>query len=203
MKMRVLIADDHPIVLMGIRHVLSQRHDVSIVGEATDPAALLAALATQPCDVVITDFAMPGGSASDGLAMLAAIRAGHPSARIIVLTMLTNHALLQSIREAGAFAVLSKRGGLEELSRTLALLAEDPAGAERTLGAGAHLAPQLSPREVEVVRLCASGMTLTDIAQMHGRSIKTVSTHKHNAMNKLGLKSDAELVLYASGSGLA
>lgn len=201
--MRVLIADDHPIVLMGIRQVLSQRPDVSIVAEAKDPAALLAALAAQPCDAVITDFAMPGGSASDGLAMLAAIRAGYPAARIIVLTMLTNHALLQTIRDAGAFAVLSKRGGLEELPRAIGLLADDPSGGARPLGLGAIPAPQLSPREVEVVRLCASGMTLTDIAQMHGRSIKTVSTHKHNAMNKLGLKSDAELVLYASGSGLA
>ncbi|WDD91522.1 response regulator transcription factor [Burkholderia sp. FERM BP-3421] len=202
--MRVLIADDHPIVLMGIRQVLSQRPDVSIVGEAKDPAALLAALAAQPCDAVITDFAMPGGSASDGLAMLAAIRAGYPATRIIVLTMLTNHALLQIIRDAGAFAVLSKRGGLEELPRAIGQMADDPSsGGPRPAGLGAIPAPQLSPREVEVVRLCASGLTLTDIAQMHGRSIKTVSTHKHNAMNKLGLKSDAELVLYASGSGLA
>jgi two-component system, NarL family, captular synthesis response regulator RcsB len=200
--MRVLIADDHPIVLMGVRHVLAERHDVSIVGEARDPAALLAALAAEPCDVVVTDFAMPGGSASDGLVMLGAIRAGFPATRIIVLTMLTNQALLQTIREAGAFAVLSKRGGLEELPRTIALL-DDPSGGGARPGASGEPAPPLSPREVEVVRLCASGMTLTDIAQMHGRSIKTVSTHKHNAMTKLGLKSDAELVLYACGCGLA
>nr|WP_264172965.1 helix-turn-helix domain-containing protein [Burkholderia sp. Ac-20349] len=61
----------------------------------------------------------------------------------------------------------------------------------------------LSPREIEVVRMCASGMTMTDIAHYYGRSIKTISTQKHNAMKKLGIRSDAELFLYVSGNGLA
>lgn len=76
MSVQVLIADDHPLVLLGVRHMLAGMGDVSIVGEAHDPAGLLALLAATPCDIVITDFAMPEQPAADGLAMLTAIRDG-------------------------------------------------------------------------------------------------------------------------------
>ncbi|AOJ02183.1 MULTISPECIES: response regulator transcription factor [Burkholderia] len=209
MSVQVLIADDHPLVLLGVRHVLASMSDVSIVGEAHDPAGLLALLATTPCDIVITDFAMPDPPTADGLAMLTAIRNGHPSVRVIVLTMLDNPVLMRSMRQAGALAVLSKRGDLDELPRAVGAVRQGRTFVGTHAGAASGLAmraadapPQLSPREIEVVRLCATGMTMTDIANRYGRSIKTVSTHKHNAMGKLGLKSDVDLFMYASENGL-
>ncbi|NOK48071.1 response regulator [Burkholderia thailandensis] len=209
MSVQVLIADDHPLVLLGVRHMLAGVGDVSIVGEAHDPAGLLALLAATPCDIVITDFAMPEQPAADGLAMLSAIRDGHPSVRVIVLTMLDNPVLMHTMRQAGALAVLSKRGDLDELPRAVAAVCQGRAFVGTHAGAASGLAmratdapPQLSPREIEVVRLCATGMTMTDIANRYGRSIKTVSTHKHNAMGKLGLRSDVDLFMYATENGL-
>ncbi|KVE37903.1 response regulator transcription factor [Burkholderia sp. TSV86] len=209
MSVQVLIADDHPLVLLGIRHALTEGLGVSIVGEAHDPAELFALLERTQCDVVVTDFAMPDKPTADGLDMLNAIRERHPSVRVVVLTMLDNPRLMQTMRQAGALAVLSKRGDLDELPRAVAAASEGRPyiGPQAAATAGiplreADVMRPLSPREVEVVRLCAAGMTMTAIAHRCGRSIKTVSTHKHNAMGKLGLRSDADLFMYASENGL-
>ncbi|HDR9480868.1 TPA: response regulator [Burkholderia aenigmatica] len=206
MSIRVVIADDHPLMLYGIRHALASETSISVVGEALEPGALLSCIARTHCDVVVTDFAMPGRAHADGLLMLEAIREAFPLVRVVVLTMLDNPALMQNICNTGVLTVLNKRGVAADLARAIVA-----AHAGRPFLPAVRPMPTavnddvyaLSPREIEVVRMCASGMTMTDIAHYYGRSIKTISTQKHNAMKKLGIRSDAELFLYVSGNGLA
>ncbi|AXK61844.1 DNA-binding response regulator [Burkholderia sp. IDO3] len=206
--MRVVIADDHPLTVVGIRQVLAQAPDLVVVGEAGEPGSLLDCLARTCCDVAVTDFAMPGYTQADGLLMLETIRTTFPLVRLVVLTMLDNPALLQHIRDAGVLAVVGKRSNLSALPLAIAAAYHGRSYAslpqrQAPAASAEDGARPLSPREIEIVRLCAHGMSMTDIALHFGRSIKTISTHKHNAMDKLGITSDAELFHYAVGNGLA
>ncbi|CAG2156858.1 response regulator transcription factor [Cupriavidus numazuensis] len=212
MIIRVMLADDHPLILVGARHVLSTELGFTIVGEAQSADSLMDMLETTSCDVLVTDFSMPSERNADGLAMLGAIRRRFSQVRIVVLTMLDNAALLQSMRDAGALGVLNKRGDMAELPSAIVtafqgrpFLGKSVQREMEALGINRPAttpAQVLSPREIEVVRLYAGGMSVSAVAQHLHRSIKTISTHKHSAMEKLGIRSDAELYQYAVQNGL-
>ncbi|MGN5477255.1 response regulator [Cupriavidus basilensis] len=98
---KVLIADDHPIILNGISQVLASEVDFQVVGKATDSTELLHLLHTVDCDVIVTDYSMPGGEIGDGLPMLQTLRRRYPATRIVLVTMLDNPGLIRSILKAG------------------------------------------------------------------------------------------------------
>lgn len=212
MTIRVILADDHPVILFGVRQMLSTSADISVVAEVSDPKTLMETLASVPCDVLVTDFSMPGTPGSDGLVMLNAIRNKFPKVRVIVLTMLENPGLLNGMCSSGALAVLHKRHKLTELPTAITTayrLRRYPCssaqrelcncGIDSTVGKPISV---LSPRELEVMRLLVGGMTVTGVALYLSRSIKTVSTQKHSAMKKLGMSSDSELFNYGLNYGL-
>jgi two-component system capsular synthesis response regulator RcsB len=208
--MRVVIADDHPIVLMGIRIALqAQCNRFEIVGEAANGMELIDLLALTPCDLVITDFVMTDASNGyDGLILLDALRSSHPKLPIIVLSMLNNPALVQGMLAAGV------RGVMDKLSMTRELMLAVTAVASGRIYLSEHTrrqlfeysakdAKMLSAREAEVVRLFAQGLTVTDIASRTGRSVRTISQQKRDAMRKLGLPGDKQLHEYARSTGLS
>ncbi|WP_061957490.1 response regulator transcription factor [Cupriavidus pauculus] len=209
---RILVADDHPLILMGVRSVLSSLTRFKIVGDALGPESLFARLADVGCDVLITDFHMPEERVSDGLAMLGVIRRKFPEVKTIVLTGLANPALMNSMLQEGVMGVLNKRSDMGELPAAIDLASKDKiylgkATQKEMARLGDARAPgmparALSPSELEVIRLYASGLPVSGIAVQLRRSIKTISTHKRSAMEKLGLRSDAELCRYAAGNGL-
>src|SRR4051812_32205384 len=96
MVLRTIIADDHPVVLMGTRAALEASGDIEVVAEAASGDELLELVATHPCDVVVTDFSMPGGRHGDGLCLLDLLQRRYPRLPIVVLTMLSNLAVLQT-----------------------------------------------------------------------------------------------------------
>lgn len=209
---RLLVADDHPLILLGVRSLLSNVARFEIVGEAHNPESLLAQLATTPCEVLVTDFSMPDSQCSDGLAMLGVIRRRYPDIRTIVLTGLRNSGLIGSMLQEGVAGILSKRGDMAELPIAIELVLQrkiylgrctrqDIERLDLSLFVSAT-GKALSPSELEVIRLYASGLTVSGIAEQLRRSVKTISTHKRSAMEKLGLRSDAELCHYATGNGL-
>lgn len=212
MNIRIVLADDHPLVRMGVRQILSTKLGFSIVGEAGDVGALFDRLSQGNCDVVVTDLCMPCACHTDGLPMLEAIRQRFPAVRIVVLTMQENAAMLKSALDAGACAVLGKGSGLNELGRAIVAAYQRRryvarAKARAAAGSPRHIVMNeslttLSPKEVEVIRLYVGGMSVSDMAQYLGRSVKTVSTHKISAMKKLGIDSDAELCRYGAHNGL-
>src|SRR5256885_17256404 len=88
--LRILIADDHPAVLAGIESVLEDKHEIEIVGRAKNSTEIISFLKKNECDVLVTDYSMPGGAYGDGLVMLNVIRKRFPSVKIVMLTMIEN-----------------------------------------------------------------------------------------------------------------
>lgn len=209
--MRVFIADDHPVLLMGLRCVLqSHGSRFEIVGDANDGTELLERLPLHPCDLLITDFCMaddPEGK--DGLAMLRRVVAQHPRLPILVLTMLDNPALTKAMLGAGVRGIVDKAALTTELISAIdaivgkrIYLSQHIRRRSEEAGTIAGSSPTLSPKEAEVVRLLAQGLTVTEIARRLDRTVTTISQQKRTAKTKLGLSSDKQLYEYARLIGL-
>lgn len=208
MKLRVFLADDHPMVLLGIRSIL-ESDGIDVVGVATSTDDLIKGLRSQECDVVITDLMMPGGSVPDGTLLIQEIRAEFPLLPVLVMTMVSNLGIIDSLLRLGVLGVVEKTERMDlliEAVRTVAarrrfespklmdqlqIYRRDNASSER-----------LSPREAEVIRLLASGLSVSEIGIRLERSLKTISRQKMDAMRKLGLESDVELYNYARDQGM-
>ncbi|WP_421255667.1 MULTISPECIES: response regulator [unclassified Aeromonas] len=211
MTFRIILSDDHPLILAGIRSLIEKitpRCDV--VAEAYRVSDLYILLRQQPCDLLITDFSMPGDSRSDGLVMVQQLRREYPNLAIIVLTQLHNNAILQALLQCGISGLILKKSVITELSEAIrqVLLGHTYIGksvknllTEAGISRHTDLTP-LTPKESEVVRLLASGMSVTQVAEHLNRSVKTISTQKKSAMMRLGLQSDSELFFYAQNNGL-
>lgn len=208
---RIVLADNHPALLIGITHELTAHGQISVVGSARNPGELLALLEASPCDVLVTDYVMPDDHCEDGSRLLERIRRRHPGIGIVVYTMLENPAILASLIRDGICCIVSKadelrhllaavdaaRMGTHHFSPVITRLVHD---VEDSLSAKA--AAVLTRREAEVLRLYVSGMTINEIAAQLHRTKQTISAQKVAAMRKLGVRQDADLFRYAIGSGL-
>jgi two-component system capsular synthesis response regulator RcsB len=216
---QIIIADDHPVILMGLRALLeNQGNTFKVVGEAHNGADLLKLLGERACDLLITDFSMPDEQGSgDGLPLLNRLRRDHPLLPIIVLTMVHNQTLIRAMLREGVHGVVEKAAFTKELLLALRAVASGRTYLSERLRAGSVTpvprirtpedgpglpAAELSAREAEIVRLYASGLSVTQIAERIHRSVKTVSQQKNDAMRKLGLSSNSELYQYARTCGL-
>jgi two-component system capsular synthesis response regulator RcsB len=211
MVLRTIIADDHPVVLMGARAALEAGGDIEVVGDASNGDRLVELLASLPCDVVVTDFSMPGGRHGDGLSLIDLIRRRYPRLPVVVLTMVNNPAVLQAMRSRGALGLCDKRAPLREVAVAVRYAAAGRAYMSDTIrrqfDTGGVQATsdtvRLSAREIEVVRLYVGGMSISQIAEQLSRSVKTVSRQKRDAMRKLGIDHDSRLSEYARERGIA
>jgi len=208
------------VVRIGLRTILQHSGEgYEVVGEAAGGVELLKVLADRPCDLALVDFLMPddaAGHALDGVALLHELHRRYPKLPIIVLTMMRNTAIFRTMYQEGANAVVEKsaivdellialrtvRGGRTYVSKHLTRqLAGDFPAQQRAEGGASK--PILSRREVEVIRMFAQGHSITEIAALTHKSVKTVSRQKRSAMLKLGLNSDTQLFEYARTHGLA
>nr|WP_230945174.1 response regulator transcription factor [Burkholderia territorii] len=203
------MADDHPLLLAGLAHELARAGTIRLVGTARNSTELVALLETDPCDVVVSDYAMPGGEFGDGIALFSFIRRRFPAIRLVVLTMLDNPGVIRTLLANDISCILSKSDATDHLIAAIyAVLANGryfsptTAAIIQTITPAGALTHDLSPRETEVVRLYASGMTINEIAERLHRSKQTVSTQKSSAMRKLGITRDPDLVKYAVEAGL-
>mgnify|MGYP006363649289 FL=1 len=209
--MRVIIAEDHRVVRIGLRMLIDLSGTCVVVGEAEGPDSLLNLLSTTPCDLLITDLSMPGDLQSDGLKMLGMVRRRYPSVRIILVTMFANVATLRSALTEGVMAIVSKGASAKELPMAIRSVGEGRRFVSELLrtalapaGIGhASTKPSLSAKEHEVVRMLASGMTVSEIAGYFNRSVSTISKQKNMAMHRLGISTDVDLFAYARDSGMA
>jgi two-component system response regulator NreC len=214
-KIRLLVADDHPVVRAGLRMLLAAQPDMEVVGEATDgDAAVARALQLKP-DVVVMDLAMGG---MDGLAATREIVNRLPHTKIVVLTMHDNEEYLRQALDAGATGYVLKEAVDTEIAVAIRVVQRGevflyPSFTRVLLGDliqaeeaddrfeqnGYEL---LSEREKEVLRLVALGDTNREIAERLFLSVRTVETYRARLMEKLNLKSRGELVRYALRKGL-
>jgi DNA-binding NarL/FixJ family response regulator len=197
----VLIADDHAIVMEGLVSLLKE-HDFDVVGAVGDGEKLIEAARRLKPDVIVTDLSMPGLS---GLDVLVKLKAEHLESKVVVLTMHNDAERATKALKAGASAFLLKESAGEELvaaihqalqGRVYLTAAVTKSVIERMAESG-QAAPQLTSRQLDVLRLIVKGQRMKEIAASLKLSTRTVETHKYEMMQVLGLHSTAELVRYA------
>lgn len=210
MPLKVILADDHPLVLVGGALALRNAH-VDVVGEAKAADELLGMLEERPCDVVITDFLMPSDRQDDGFALLDTIKEKYPDRALIVLTMVNRPAALQSMLARGVLGIVDKRSPMDELAVAAKAVHRGETYLSETLldilneadeTSIAMPGAELSPREKEVIRAFVNGQSLQQIADREGKSVKTISRQKRDAMRKLGVDHDSLLGDYVRDHGL-
>ena len=210
-KIRVLIADDHAVLREGMRHLLEQERDLEIVGEAGDGEEAVKLASELKPDVVLMDIVMPKLS---GVEATKLIKQTSPSTNILILTAYSDIRYILGLLEAGACGYLLKSARSNEIigairavhsgdsvldsivTRKLlqrVALAKEPSESE-TSG-------QLSPREIEILRLAAKGMTNKDIANTLVLSVRTVEAHLTNIFNKMGVGSRTDAIIQGLREG--
>lgn len=205
-RARILIADDHPLTLEGVRTVLERDHE--IVGTVTNGRALLEFTERLKPDLVVLDISMPLLNGID-----AAIQIGKmlPQTKLLFVTMHLSPPYLEAALDAGATGYVIKSSAREELLEAVASVLRGAvyvspqfAGAGSTLRDMAHPGHpfRLSMREREILQLIAEGKMAKEIAFVLNISVKTVSFHRENIKNKLGIRSTAELTKYAIANRL-
>lgn len=204
---RIGLADDHPVVMNALQTCLMDG-DLEVAFTVRTGEQLIETLRTQACDVLVTDYSMAQNQhGGDGLAMMERVLRQFPRCRLVVFTMLHNPAIFSQLLAIGVEGIVSKNDEIKEVLRAIGAIETGlglpylSPGVREALShpstrPGAAL-QALSQRELEVVRLFAQGQALDDIAANLGRAKTTVATHKKNAMDKLNITSNAELIRYA------
>lgn len=209
-KPTLLLADDHQIVLEGLRSLLA--HDFDLVGVVTDGTALVAEAERCRPDVIVADVSMPS---LNGLDAVRQIRAAGIDAKVVFLTMHADVTYVTRALETGASGYVLKHAASDELVTAIRDALRGVTYISPSLRGPAledHLNPyrrsqkqvlEPTPRQREVLQLLAEGKSAKEIAAALGISSRTVETHKYKMMDDLGLKTSAQLVQYAVKHGLA
>ncbi|ERT12826.1 transcriptional regulator RcsB [Photorhabdus temperata] len=202
-NLNVIIADDHPIVLFGIRKSLERLDWINVVAESEDSTTLINNLSCIKANVLITDLSMPGDTYGDGINLIKYIKRHYPRLSIIVLTMNNNPAILSAVLELDIEGIVLKQGAPTDLPDVLTALKQGekfmPESVSELLKKVTKTPygdKPLSQKESEVIRLFAQGFLVKDIAKKLNRSVKTISSQKKSAMVKLGVNNDIALLNY-------
>jgi two-component system, NarL family, invasion response regulator UvrY len=206
----VFIADDHPVVRQGIRQIVAATDDITVVDEATTGHEALQRLSDIQCDLVLLDLSLPD---IDGLDLLKQLKREHPQRPILILTMHSEDQFALRALKAGASGYLTKESAPAELVGAVRKVVAGGRYISQRLAESlaAHLGPdaekpvheRLSDREYQVLRLIAAGRSTRDISTQLSLSSKTVSTYRARLLDKMGMKTSAELMAYAVRHHLA
>lgn len=201
---RILIADDHPVVRKGLKEIIEETADMRVADEASNGSEVLEKVSSKDFDAVLLDISMPGRS---GLDILKEIKKRRPKLAVLVLSIHPEEQYAVQAFKAGAAGYLTKESAPDEL--LLALRKVSTGGKYVSLSLAEKIAyaletdreksahETLSPRENEVMLKIASGKTVTEIAKELYLSPKTISTYRTRILDKMGMKNNAELIRYA------
>ena len=210
---RVILVDDHPIVLHGLKQLFEHEKDFEVLACCPDGQSALDAVRAQPADVVVLDLRMPGMT---GLDVMRTIAAEHLPVKVVLLTAALRDAQVTEVIQLGAKGLVLKESMPEMLLECVRRVHRgeqwiDRAALTRAVdegdrgGSAAPATPAgstLTPRELEVVRMVAQGLRNREIAEKLSISEGTVKIHLHNTYDKLGVDGRLELLLYAQQRGL-
>lgn len=213
---KVVIADDHKIIRVGLRGLLEREKDISVVGEAENAEEIEKLLAVQPADVILMDIDL---GETDGIVMTKKVKETHPSLQVLGLTMHEEPDYIIKMLEAGASGYLLKNAGREELLTAIHTVAKGDSYFSQKVSATLlqavtrqkqapaevkkiQIQTPLSEREIEVLKLIAQEYSNGEIAEKLFISIRTVDTHRRNLLEKLQVKNTVGLVKYAIAKGL-
>jgi DNA-binding NarL/FixJ family response regulator len=212
-KLRILLADDHTVMRAGLRALLERQPNLEIVGEAQDGRQTVELASVQVPDVVVMDIAMPN---LNGIEATRRMISQHSSISVVILSMYSDESYVMRALEAGARAYLLKDSAVTDIVRAIEavsqgksffspkisrILAEDYVRVLKQKGV-ADSYDLLTVREREILQLLAEGKTNKEVANTLNISLYTAETHRGNILQKLGLHSTAELVLYAVRKGI-
>lgn len=207
---KILVADDHPIVRRGLKQILAEESDMQVGGEAATAQELLHKVRGEPWDVVLLDISMPGGG---GLDVLKELRRHYPKLSVLILSMHPEDQFGLRVLRLGAAGYMTKESAPEELVKAIRKVCQggkyvSPSLAEKLafhLETDIEKPPHetLSDREYQVMCLIGSGKRVSDIAQELSLSVKTVSTYRARILEKMKLKNNAELTRYVLENRLA
>lgn len=215
MTIRILIADDHKIVLDGLKALIEAQPDMKIVAQATNGREAVKLARKERPDMIIIDVAMPD---LNGLEAVRQILTDNSRTKVLALSMHSDRRYVTGMLSAGASGYILKHCAFEELAQAIRTVLRNqvylsPAIAgilvqelsqpkNRRARKHASSLSSLTPREREVLQLIAEGHSARDIAQHINLSVKTVETHRRQVMEKLGIRSVAELTKFAIREGL-
>ena len=212
---RVMIVDDHQIIIDGLNALLDEHEFIKVVATATDGKMAIEMMEIHHCDVIIMDIKMPD---MNGIEATRAIKKKYPKVEILALTTYNEKKLITEIMKAGALGYILKNTGAAELDNAiinvaggekyyskevaLELLDANPSGQEQVYKSDLDDMYSLTQRETEILRLIANEFTTSQIAEQLFISINTVETHRKNLIRKLSVKNLAGLVKFAIQKGL-
>lgn len=208
--MRVLLADDHALVRAGIRALLDQTEDIEVVAEAGDGLETIELVKQHQPDLVLLDITMPGAT---GLEVLERLGKEFPSLKVIILTIHDNPAYAVGAIRAGAHGYLPKKAASDELVRAIRAvmqgetylspeISKDALADYKSTVSDEGRTEELTPRQIDVLRMIAEGYSTKEIARGLNISAKTVETHRALLMQRLNIHDVAGLVRYAIKTGL-
>jgi two-component system invasion response regulator UvrY len=206
---RVIIADDHPVVRHGIRRILAEEADLDVIAEAANGQQLLDQVSKLGCDVVLLDLGMPGRG---GLDVLGELRRNYTKIPVLILSVYPEDQFGPRVLKAGAAGYMNKESACDQLVKAIRKVFDggkyvSAALAERiasNLAADSNIAPheKLSDREYQVMCMIASGKTVGEIGRELSLSEKTISTHRTRLLDKMSMKTNAQLTYYAIQNNL-
>jgi DNA-binding NarL/FixJ family response regulator len=201
---RIIIADDHAIVRKGLKQILAETSDMVVAGEAANGQEVLEQASKDDWDLVLLDIAMPGRG---GIDILKQLRRERPKLPILILSMYPEEQYALRALKAGASGYLTKQSAPEELISAIRKVSQGrryvSSSLAEKLAAYLHKDTEravhelLTDREYQVMVMIASGKTVKQIADELSLSVKTISTHRAHALQKLGMRNNAEITYYA------
>ena len=207
--LRILIADDHPIVRQGLKQILSEESDMGVSGEAQNSQEVLKLVQKQDWDIVILDITMPGRG---GIDVLKELKHQYPKLPLLILSMHPEDQYAVRALKAGAGGYLTKESAQEELIKAIRKIVRGGKYISSTLAeklafdleteTEKPLHETLSDREHQVLLMIASGKTVSEIAEELSLSVKTIDTYRARILEKMKMKTNAELMHYAIKNGL-
>mgnify|MGYP000949484206 FL=1 len=203
-KIRILIADDHPIVRAGFKLVIADTQDMTVADEAANGQEVLNLIRKHDYDIVLLDISMPG---RNGLEVLKDLKAEKPKLPVMILSIYPEEQYAVRALRAGASGYMTKASAPNELIAAIRKISQGGKYISASLAekltdyldedASKPLHEKLSDREYQVMLLIASGKTVSDIADELCLSVKTISTYRSHILEKMKLKNNAEITLYA------
>jgi len=201
---KVLIADDHPIVRQGLRRILEEHLDLKVTREASNAQEAIDFASKGDCDVVVLDIDMPGRS---GLDALKTLKARKPKLPVLILSVHPEEQFALRVLKAGASGYLTKEKASEDLVNAIRKASEgrkyvsttlsEILASEQALRGRGPSHSTLSDREFQVLQMIASGKNVSGIAEEMSLSVKTISTYRVRILEKMGIKNNAEITHYA------
>jgi len=200
---RVIIVDDHPVVQRGLKQIIEGEPDMQVVNQAGNARDAISVIRRTACDAVILDITMPGGS---GIEVLNQIRHEKPNLPVLIMSMHEEEQYALRVLKAGASGYLMKDSIPEELIKAIRQIIEGGKYISHSFSQTLILRQQaprnaihekLSDREFQIMCMIASGKALKDIGEMLCISGKTVSTHRTHILEKMRMKTNADIVSYA------